>query len=370
MLNIGKNTKKNMDLLNNISKKNKTNMKIDFDDLLIQPVPTTTINTRSEVNPFDENGMLPIITAPMDTVVGNENADLFHNHKVNVCLPRGERRTQHMMFESFSLAQFKAEFYDKNGVRDVEDLPVYVLIDTANGHIQELVDIVRFSKEFYGEKIKLMVGNIANPITYRILSEAGADYIRVGIGNGQGCLTTQQLGIGYPMASLIEECYNVSLSLDNPAKIVADGGMKKYSDIIKALAMGADYVMLGGVLNKCLESCGDNYFQADLNQPDSKVRLTYEEAEDRYRNGKSVLKLFRGMSTKEVQKKWGNEKLKTSEGVVRFREVEYTLHQWVDNFESYLRSAMSYCNSRTLGEFIDNAEFIQITDNALNRFNK
>lgn len=368
MLNIGKNIKKNMDLLNNISKKNKTNMKIDFDDLLIQPVPATTINTRSEVNPFDENGMLPIITAPMDTVVGTENADLFHNHKVNVCLPRGEKRTQNMMFESFSLAQFKEVFLGEYS--EAEEETMYVLIDTANGHIAGLEYTVKLAKTVYGDNMKLMVGNIANPITYRILSEAGADYIRVGIGNGQGCLTTQQLGIGYPMASLIEECYNISLGLDNPAKIVADGGMKKYSDIIKALALGADYVMLGGVLNKCLESCGDNYFQADLNQPDSKVRLTPEEAEDRYRNGKSVLKLFRGMSTKEVQKKWGNEKLKTSEGVVRFREVEYTLHQWVDNFESYLRSAMSYCNARTLDEFVDNAEFIQITDNALNRFNK
>ena len=345
-------------------------MKVDFDDLLIKPIAITNINSRSEVNPFDENGMLPIITAPMDTVVGSENANLFHDNKINVCLPRGEKRTNSMMFESYSLAQFKKEFYDKNGIEKEDNLPVYVLIDMANGHIQELVDVVRFSKEFYGEKIKLMVGNIANPMTYKILSNAGADYIRVGIGNGQGCLTTQQLGIGYPMASLVEECYNISLGLDKPAKIVADGGMKKYSDIIKALALGADYIMLGGVLNKCLESCGDNYFQVDPNQDASKVKITNKEAYERYSESKPVLKLFRGMSTKEVQKKWGNEKLKTSEGVVRYREVEYTLSQWVDNFESYLRSAMSYCNARNLVEFTDNSEIIHITNNAFNRFNK
>ena len=369
MLNIGKNTKKSMDLSINKIKKT-TFMKVDFDDLLIKPVATTTINSRAEVNPFDENGMLPIITAPMDTVIGSENANLFYESKINVCLPRGEKRTHSMMFESYSLAQFKKEFYDKNGIDNADSLPVYVLIDTANGHIQELVDVVKFSKEFYGEKIKLMVGNIANPMTYKILSDVGADYIRVGIGNGQGCLTTQQLGVGYPMASLIEECYNVSLGLDNPAKIVADGGMKKYSDIIKALALGADYVMLGGVLNKCLESCGDNYFQVDPNQPASKVKITKKEAYERYSENKSVLKLFRGMSTKEVQKKWGNEKLKTSEGVVRYREVEYTLSQWVDNFESYLRSAMSYCDARNLSDFTDQSEIIHITNNAFNRFNK
>lgn len=366
-MNIGKNTKKNMDLLTN-KKTTIDFMKVDFDDLLIKPIPTTTINSRSEINPFDENGMLPIITAPMDTVVGSENSDLFHDSKINVCLPRGEKRTKNMMFESYSLAQFKTEFYDKNGIEG--DLPVYVLIDTANRSIQELVDVVKFAKDFYKDRMILMVGNIANPMTYKILSDAGADYIRVGIGNGQGCLTTQQLGVGYPMASLIQECYNISFGLDNPAKIVADGGMKKYSDIIKALALGADYVMLGGVLNKCLESCGDNYFQVDPNQPSSKVKITQEEAYERYTENKPVFKLFRGMSTKEVQKKWGNEKLKTSEGVVRHREVEYTLSQWVDNFESYLRSAMSYCDARELKDFAEQAEIINITPNAFNRFNK
>lgn len=365
-----------MDLLvNNAQKKNKTFMKVDFDDLLIQPVVTTNIKSRTEINPFDKNGMLPLITAPMDTVVDEENANLFYDSKINVCLPRGEKRTQKMMFQSYSLKQFVDTFL-KFDTPEAQtkwpngELPIYALIDTANGHIQELVDIVKHAKELYGDSMVLMVGNIANPTTYANLSNVGADYIRCGIGAGGGCLTTQQLGVGYPMASLIQDCYHISLGLDNPAYIVADGGMQKYSDIIKAIALGADYVMLGSIINKCLESCGDNYFQVDPNQPESKVRIDTAQAFERYNNGKQVLKMFRGMSTKEVQKKWGNEKLKTSEGVVRYREVEYTLAQWVDNFESYLRSAMSYCNARTLSDFVDNAEFNQITPNAFNRFNK
>jgi IMP dehydrogenase/GMP reductase len=359
-----------MDLLNNKQEKNNTFMKVDFDDLLIQPVVTTNIKSRTEINPFDENGMLPLITAPMDTVVDEANAILFYDSKINVCLPRGEKRVNKHMFQSYSLEQFKREFYEKSQTLNDSETPIYVLIDTANGHIEELIDVVKFSKEFYGDKMALMVGNVANPETYRLLSEAGADYIRVGIGNGGGCLTTQQLGIGYPMASLIQECYHISLGLDTPAKIVADGGMQKYSDIIKAIALGADYVMLGSIINKCLESCGDNYFQVDPNQPGSKVKITPAQALERYNDGKQVLKMFRGMSTKEVQKKWGNEKLKTSEGVVRYREVEYTLSQWIENFESYLRSAMSYSNAESLKDFIGQAQIIRITDNAYNRFKK
>jgi hypothetical protein len=76
------------------------------------------------------------------------------------------------------------------------------------------------------------------------------------------------------------------------------------------------------------------------------------------------------MSTKEVQKKWGKQVLTTSEGVIRFRKVEYTLEKWAQNFEDYLRSSMSYCNASELKEFIGQVEFIKITDNAYNRFKK
>ena len=344
-------------------------VKVDFNDILITPSITTDISSRTEVNPFKTNELLPLFTAPMDTVVDSNNADLFINHKINVCLPRGEKRTQNEMFQAYSLKQFRDEFMTENLVNTFKT-PTYVLIDTANGHILELIEIVRIAKEWYGNKMVLMVGNIANPHTYKLLSDVGADYIRVGIGNGNGCLTTQQLGIGYPIASLIRECYYMSLSLGNPAKIVADGGMKEYSDIIKALALGADYVMLGSILNKCVESCGKTFIRGN-GRP---IEISNYEAINHFKNadlGESkIIKEFRGMSTKEVQKKWGNETLKTSEGVVRYRPVEYTLGQWVDNFESYLRSAMSYVNARTLEEFVSNSEFINITNNAYNRFKK
>ena len=144
-------------------------IKVDFNDILITPSVTTDIRSRSEVNPFKENGLLPLFTAPMDTVVDSNNSDLFMSHKLNICLPRGENRTQQTMFESYSLNQFIEKFIDKNLSDEINDT-VYVLIDTANGHISDLIETIKTSKEIYGSKMVLMVGNIANPYTYKILS--------------------------------------------------------------------------------------------------------------------------------------------------------------------------------------------------------
>ena len=355
-----------------------TNMKFDFNDILIQPSNKTQITSRSQVNPFDKKGMLPIFTAPMDTVVDNDNWKLFWSKRINVCLPRKKEYKpsySSQFFNSLSLDEFIKEYVEKTifwspgiSTRDGEfELSHhYVLIDIANGHMEKMMIAIKQAKEKHGNKIFIMAGNVANPETYRLLSEAGADAVRIGIGNGNGCLTSEQTGIGYPTASLIRECYYQSLSMfDHKALIIADGGMKNYSDIIKSIALGADYVMVGSLLNKCLESCGEtrlfNYIKIN---PHSKLALWL------HKKGFKLTKRFRGMATKEVQKSWGNEVLKTSEGVVRIRPVEYTLKQWTTNFEDYLRSAMSYTNCKTLEEFRGEVDINLISDNAYKRFNK
>lgn len=328
--------------------------KFDFNDILIKPATFTTINSRQDVNPF-QDGFLPLITAPMDTVINTSNESIYEELNIVTCSPRGEENTTG--FSSYSLTEFEDSLHknelDPNGL---------YLIDIANGHMGKLYNLVRKTKETFPKMI-LMVGNVANPKTYVKLSNAGANFVRIGIGNGGGCSTTVHTGVGYPMGSLIKECYEESKKLNDPAMIVADGGMQNYADIIKALALGADYVMIGNLFNKAIDSCGENYLF-------KKIWLPQEVANWLYDHKIPIYKKFRGMSTKEVQKKWGKEKLTSSEGVVRFRKAEYTLSQWVENFESYLRSAMSYSDAVTLDDFIGKAEIINITNNAYNRYKK
>jgi len=353
-------------------------MKFDFDDILIVPAEISEIKSRKQVNIFDSNGFLPIFTAPMDTVISDDNKHHFINNKIYTISNRLEKKiysTNKYNWCSLGLKEYE-NYYINNDIRDISKCEnnLYVLIDIANGHQQVLIDIIKKTKDKYGDVVKLMVGNIANPKTYKLLSDAGAWGIRIGIGGGSGCLTSVQVGVGMPLASLITETYKISCTLDSPAKIVADGGIRSYSDIIKALALGSDMVMCGGIFNKALESCADTYTQNVKHEwgtePGELIDQYSDTAKLMFKNGSKFFKKFRGMSTKEVQKSLGNEIVKTSEGITRMNQVEYTLDGWVENFKHYLSSAMSYCSCDSLNEFIGKVEFNLITQNSFNRYNK
>lgn len=358
-----------------------TSPNFDFDDILI--VPKIKTNIKSRYNDIQLPKNLPLFTAPMDTVVDLNNMDNFINEGINVVLPRTIKYGDYKKFctnLNIRETEYQNIFFsfgfndlDKLGDNNYNNLypNTHILIDVANGHMEKIVDYAKKIKKLRPDII-IMVGNIANPETYKWYAEQKCvDYIRVGIGNGGSCLTTKQSGIGYPIASLIYKIYQQKLlyTYDNrddenfqaPA-IVADGGMKDYSDIIKALALGADYVMIGSIFNKSFESSADNYLYG--------IKLNKKFAKYFFNKGYPVKKYFRGMSTKQAQKAMGKSKFKTSEGVIRFRKIKYYLHSWVENFEHYLRNAMSYSNSETLNDFIGNVEICQITTKAYDRFNK
>ena len=350
----------------------------DFNDILITPAVTSSIRSRSEINPYHStsSNWLPVIVSPMDTVIGLDNWQLYLNNRMPICFPRGIRPESFKEEENGLLSAYSSVIFFSYSLEEAsimcewlqnnkgEDLEFNVLIDIANGHMKHMVELVKELRS--RTKMKIMVGNIANPETYRVLSEAGADFIRVGIGFGGGCLTAMNTGVGYSMAQLVKECSDIKDEMESmdqkTSKIVADGGFREYSDIIKALALGADYVMLGSILNKCLESSGDTYWKG--------IKVSSDIAGFLWRHKFKLEKKFRGMSTKEVQKKWGKEKLTTSEGVVRMRTVKYTLEGWTENFIDYLKSAMSYTNSRELKDFIGNVKWTVISQNSFNRFNK
>lgn len=342
--------------------------KFDFKDIVLVPETLTDIDSRRDVDTFNDDHFLPIMVSPMDTVVSLENSKVFSNCGMVTCLPRGlnDKLYNNNCFISISLDDFESLIDDYTLEYHMKDLNI--LIDIANGHMKKLYYLVdkfmKLKKNWLNHQ--LMVGNIANPETYKQYAELGVDFIRVGIGGGSGCLTSANTGVHYPMASLIHECYEIKKSGGYKSKIVADGGFRNYDDIIKALALGADYVMLGGILNKSLESCGNNLLF-------KKIKISQKSAEYIWKNvpflRKHIYKSFRGMSTKDVQRKWGRKVLKTSEGITKFNKVEYSVSQWVINFNDYLSSAMSYTNSINLENFKE-SKFVFITENALNRFNK
>ena len=357
----------------------KERMKFDFDDILITPAVTSGIRSRKSVTITDENGMLPLFTAPMDTVTDMEHRDIFTKNGIYPVIPRTKTKNFTAAdcartggWVALSLDQFEKLF--ASGTFRPGTRPLKICIDIANGHMKRLSDVVSKTKKSYKDKLILMVGNVANPLTFLELSKAGADFVRVGVGNGSGCSTSVHTGIGYPLASLIHDIN--SEKINHPvrfARVVADGGIKKYADIIKALALGADYVMCGGLFNKALESAGNTYaankkFEG-YTVPGDQVDQYSREVQTAFKMGSLFYKKFRGMSTKEVQAHLGNE-LRSSEGVTRMIQVEYTIAGWVDNFRDYLSSAMSYTGSHSLEEFIGKPQWNLITQNSFSRFNK
>lgn len=379
-----------------------TKVLYSYNDVMIEPAVLSDICSRSECNPF-KNGMLPIFTAPMSTVVDERNYGIFKKNGIIPIMPRNisiEKRYDIAIkgnWAAFSLKEFKELFCNKEKHIDHHDNPYKVLIDVANGHMKQIYDLVREAKKIHGkDNIIIMIGNIANPETYFECYKAGADYVRVGIGAGCVCISSSNLGVHYPMASLIDEIYQqkkeiyhnnnfLNKSWDELPKIIADGGIRNYSDIVKTLSLGADYVMVGSIFAALLESAGDTFFKLKdggyyhINIDTNENGFMVIKDSDIEELGKMGIKLddrrmykeFYGMASKEGQIAINGKKTKTAEGIRKELPVSGTLPQWSENMNAYLRSAMSYCNVRNIKDF--NPENITVnvisteTKNSINK---
>jgi IMP dehydrogenase/GMP reductase len=351
--------------------------KFDLDDISIIPTIESDINSRNECNVFYLDGFLPLMASPMDTVVSKQNVNTYIINDIIPCLPRGEyldiqnkcSSDYNYVFQSFGLNEIIDQLQIIDLGKPLEYIniknPFYnynnILIDIANGHMKILLNVVKRIKKDY-PNVKLMVGNIANPLTFKNLAMAGVDYVRCGIGIGNVCVTSSNIGVHYPIGSLINECYKIKKEGGFNTKIVADGGVKNFDDILKLLILGCDYIMIGSLFNKAIESSGFNYLYGK--------KISNKVANILWKWGLPVKKKYRGMSTKSVQRKWGKNKLITSEGITKYQNIEYNLSQWIENFKDYLKSCMSYCGIRNLTDFIGYNDWVFITNNALKRFKK
>lgn len=186
-------------------------MKIGYDDITIVPERITTIESRKECNPYDENGMLPIFASCMSSVVSMENVKDFNDAKINAVVPRSYSIPDRIRclsdlngtsnFVAFSLDEaraifrkrketvlsiIKAPLYAKIG-RDFVLEPIRICIDLANGHMQCLLNLVKELKDEWGKDIVIMTGNIAEPRTYIDYENAGVDFCRITVGSGSVC---------------------------------------------------------------------------------------------------------------------------------------------------------------------------------------
>lgn len=354
-----------------------TTLLYSYNDVVIQPTRISKINSRSECRVL-KDCYLPIFTAPMSTVVNESNFHTFKNNRIIPIMPRNidiQTRLEYLNngnWIAVSLKEFDEYFTKIASIHEIK-----VLIDVANGHMQQLYDLVDEAKALSGDKIKIMIGNIANPRTYVECFNHGIDYVRVGIGGGSGCITSSNTGIHYPIASLLNEIHKIKSEYEKTyqsrmPKIIADGGIKGYSDVIKALALGADYVMIGSLFAQCLESAApkiynNNGYELSINISNFKnwkynkdingwnCQLIKTGPEDEYLDYehcfKNIQAKFYGMASTQGQEDISGGKTKTSEGCVKTLPVTYKLHQWIENMSDYLRSAMSYCGIFDIKDF-------------------
>ena len=414
-----------------------------YNDLTIIPEVISNINSRSECNPFiDRYNCLPIFTAPMASVVNEENINKFSKNGIIPILPRNidiKRRiyqmTEYQTWVALSLKEFENLFIDNYQDR-IGDFRThyFICVDIANGHMKSLYDKCAKAKKLAKDnsyKLTIMTGNIANPETYEWIIKYNddnnikvIDYIRVGIGGGCGCITTSNTSAHYPQASLIDECYKIKkywknyTSKDVVPYIIADGGIRNYDHVIKALALGADYVMIGSLFAQCIESAGekttkslntklslrfpierykdfsvdskgnfkayytDEYIkeasktweEALVNSPNKQhAQLSYNRRIDDLKQEKIIggidVKFF-GMASADGQKSINGKKTKTSEGITKWLPIKYTLKGWTENMISYLRSAMSYTDCKTLNEFIGKPKLIINSISEIQSINK
>ena len=318
---------------------------LSYDDVLLVP-QYSDIKSRKEVTIGNSLGHnlyfdLPVISSPMDTVTEASMSNAMSMaggfgiiHRYNTI------EAQCKIIEELPVETFKAsavgvtgDFFERSQAL-VESGVRLLCLDVAHGHhIMMKHALEKIKKDL---NVHVMAGNVATREGFEDLCDWGADSVRCNIGGGSICSTRVQTGHGIPGLQTIFDC-SMSNHTRN-VKIIADGGLKNSGDIVKALAAGADFVMVGSLLSGTIETPGEVYHGTDG----------------------SRYKTYRGMASKDAQKNWRN-KTSSIEGVSTVVSFKGPVSEVLSELAVGIRSGLSYSGARTISELQSKAEFVSQT---------
>jgi len=236
----------------------------------------------------------------------------------------------------------RAEYLIKSGVDAL-------VVDTAHAHSSRVGDVLKNLKDSFNG-VDIVVGNIATADAADYLRENGADGIKVGIGPGSICTTRIVAGVGYPQLSAV---LNVSEALkDSKIPLIADGGIRYTGDISKAIAAGADSVMLGSLLAGTEESPGETIIY------DGRKFKTY-------RGMGSVEAMQKGSKDRYFQSEQSENKKLVPEGIVGRVPYKGQLNESIHQFIGGLRSGMGYCGTKDIASLKKSSKFVKITGSGI-----
>ncbi|RPG82419.1 MAG: IMP dehydrogenase [Crocinitomicaceae bacterium TMED135] len=224
-----------------------------------------------------------------------------------------------------------------------------IVVDTAHAHSSRVGDVLKDLKDSFSE-VDIVVGNIATADAANYLKENGADGIKVGIGPGSICTTRVVAGVGYPQLSAVLEISKVLKNSKTP--LIADGGIRYTGDISKAIAAGADSVMLGSLLAGTEESPGETIIY------DGRKFKTY-------RGMGSVEAMQKGSKDRYFQSQQVDNKKLVPEGIVGRVPYKGQLNESIHQFIGGLRSGMGYCGARDIKTLKKSSKFVKITGSGI-----
>lgn len=324
-----------------------------FDDILLVP-RHSDIESRKDVilNSTIGRGTkrsislkIPIIAAPMDTVCEWEMASAIRSEGGLGILHRYmpiQEQVKHVKMAKASAGAVGGSVgaigqYADDAASLVEAGADLILIDVANGHSEYAIKAVKALRQSFGRDVHIMAGNVATLEGYNRLADAGADSVRVGIGGGSACTTRVVSGHGVPTLASIMDIRSRYGYGDGP-DIIADGGIRNSGDAAKALAAGANAIMVGRILAGTKEAPGDIV------------------------DGR---KTFRGMASREAQEA-GRGVVSGVEGISTTIPFSGTVNDIISDFSAGLRSALSYTGVDNLIDFYDESMYNRVSSNSLN----